>query len=73
MIDLKDVLLMPVAAGLLSQPIRPDSAAVVVVRSRRSVRMPGAAQDAAEPSSAGTKLQKLAAAVNANKGQRSWR
>ncbi|QNI55628.1 hypothetical protein SynBIOSE41_03145 [Synechococcus sp. BIOS-E4-1] len=47
MIALKDVLLMLVVVGPSSQPIRPGGAAVVAARSRRSVRMPGAAQDAA--------------------------
>lgn len=65
MIDLKDVLLMPVAAGLSSQPIRRDCAVVAVAVSFRSAAMPGAAQVAVERSSAGKRLQAHAAAVNA--------
>ena len=65
MIALKAVLLMLVVVGLSSQPIRPDSAAVVAARSRRSVRMPGAAQDAAGQSSAGIRRQALAAVLHA--------
>ena len=65
MIDLKDVLLMPVAAGLLSQPILLDSAVAVAARSRPNVRMPGAAQVAAGQSSAETRHQKFAAVVSA--------
>ena len=65
MIALKNVLLMPVAAGLLSQPILRDSAAAVAARSRPNVRMPGAAQVAAAQSSAETRHQKLAAVLSA--------
>lgn len=65
MIDLKDVLLMPVAAGLSSQPIRRDCAVVAVAVSFRSAPMPGAAQVAVERSSADKRLQAHAAAVNA--------
>ena len=56
---------MPVAEGLLNQPILRDSAAAVAAPSRPSVRMPGAAQDVAAQSSAGIRLQTLAAALNA--------
>ena len=65
MIDLKDVLLTPVAAGLLSQPILRDSAAAVAARSRPNVRMPGAVQVAAGQSSAETRHQKLTAVLSA--------
>ena len=68
MIDLKDVLLMPVAGGLFSQRTHRDSAAVVAAPSLPSVRMPGAAQDVAGPSSAGTRLPRLAAALNVSEG-----
>ena len=65
MIDLKGVLLMPVAAGLLSQPILRDSAAAVAARSCPNVRMPGAAQVAAGQSSADAKHQKFVAVASA--------
>ena len=65
MIDLKDVLLMPVAGGLLSQRTRRDSAAAVAAPSLPSVQMPGAAQDVAGQSSAGIRPQILAVALNA--------
>ena len=66
MIDFKDVLLLPVAAALLSQPIlRNSAAAAVAVRSSPNVRMPGAAQVAAGQSSAETRHQKFAAVVSA--------
>ena len=65
MIDLNDVLLMPVAAGLSNQLIRRDGAVVVVADSCRSALMPSAAQVAVERSSAGKRLQTHAAAVNA--------
>ena len=59
---------MPAAGGLLSQPIRRGSAAVAAARSLQNVRMPGAAQDVAGPGSAGTKLPRLAAALNVSEG-----
>ena len=65
MIDLNDVLLMPVAAGLSNQLIRRDGAVVVVADSCRSALMPSAAQVAVERSSAGKRLQTHAAEVNA--------
>ena len=65
MIDLKDVLLTPVAAGLLSQPILRDSAAAVAAHSRRNVRMPGVVQVDVGQSSAGIRRQARAAALNA--------
>ena len=68
MIALKDVLLMLADAGLSGQPVQRGSAAAVAARSRRSVRMPGAAQDVAGPSSAGTRLPRLAAALNVSEG-----
>ena len=65
MIGSKDELLTPVAAELLSQPIRRDSATAVAARSRRSARMPGAAQDAAGQSSAEIRRQTTAAGLSA--------
>ena len=65
MIDFKDVLLLPVAAALLSQPILRNSAAAVAARSSPNVRMPGAAQVAAGQSSAETRHQKSSAVVSA--------
>ena len=65
MIDLKDVLLMPVAGGLFSQRTHGDSAAVVAAPSLPSVRMPGAAQDVAGQSSAGIRPQMIAAVLSA--------
>ena len=59
---------MPVAVERKSQPIRRDSAAAVAAPSRPSVRMQGAAQDVAGPSSAGTRLPRLAAALNVSEG-----
>ena len=68
MIAWRDALLMPVVEGLSSQPIRRDSVVAVAARSRLNVRMPGAAQDVAGPSSAGTRLPRLAAALNVSEG-----
>ena len=65
MIAWRDALLMPVAEGLSSQPIRRDSVVAVAARSRPSVRMPGAARVAAGQSSVGIRLQMLAAAMHA--------
>ena len=65
MIDLKGVLLMPVAAGLLSLPIFRDSAAAVAARSCPNVRMPDAAQGAAGQSSAEIRRQTTAAGLSA--------
>ena len=65
MIAWRDALLMPVAEGLSSQPIRRDSVVAVAARSRLNVRMPGAAQVAAGQSSVGTRPQMLAVALNA--------
>jgi len=62
MIGSKDVLLMPVAAGRKSQPVRRDSAVVVAACSRQNVRMPDAAQVAAGQSSAGVRRQITVAA-----------
>ena len=59
---------MPAAGGLSSQTIRRGSAAVAAARSLQNVRMPGAAQDVAGPSSAGTRLPRLAAALNVSEG-----
>ena len=61
MIAWKDVLPMPAVGGLSNQLIQRGSAAVAAARSFLSARMPGAVQDAAGPSSAGTRLQGLAA------------
>ena len=59
---------MPAAGGLSSQTIRRGSAAVAAARSLQNVRMPGAAQDVAGPGSAGTRLPRLAAALNVSEG-----
>ena len=69
MIALNDVLLMLAIAGLSSQPIPRGSAAVAAAHSLPSVRMPGAAQDAAGPSSAGRSPQMLVVALNALNGK----
>ena len=61
MIAWKDVLPMPDVGGPSNQHIRRGSAAVAAARSFLSARMPGAVQDAAGPSSAGTRPQGLAA------------
>ena len=65
MIGSKDVLLMPAAVGLSSQPIRRGSVAVAAAHSLRNVRMPSAAQDVAGQSSAGIRPQMIAAVLSA--------